>query len=94
MGSMNRPDLNNLSGTSTTTTSSSLKPSYVPKTIANLLNDLADIDDVPKKLTVLNEYLTQHMEEMSSIEVLKRSLPQCMLLLLDGKSFILTYYST
>lgn len=90
MGSMNRPGLNSLSGTSTTTTTSSLKPSYVPKTIANLLNDLADIDDVPNKLTVLNEHLTQHMEEMSSIEVLKRSLPQCMLLLLDGKFFILT----
>ena len=84
---MNQLDLS-LSGTTSTT----LKPSYVPKTITNLLNDLADIDGVSKKMTVLNEYLCQHMEELSSVEYFKRKLPQCMLLLLDGQSCISSFF--
>lgn len=65
--------------------SSSLKPSYVPKTIGNLLNDLSKINNVSEKLSVLYDYLLKCEEELSRVEVLKRELPQCMLLLMDGE---------
>ncbi|PON82109.1 GARP transcription factor [Trema orientale] len=67
----------------------SLKPSYVPKTIRDLLSDLDKIDnDVEKKLSVLNDYLNKYKEELSRVEVLKRDLPQCMLLLMDAIEII------
>ncbi|KAJ0043535.1 hypothetical protein Pint_18928 [Pistacia integerrima] len=62
----------------------SLKPSYVPKTIKNLLNDLSEIYDVSDKLSVLNDYLLKHEEELIRVEAFKRELPQCMLLLMDA----------
>ena len=65
----------------------SLKPSYVPKTISDLLSDLDNIDNVEKKLSVLNDYLNKYKEELSKVEALKRDLPQCMLLLMDGNEF-------
>lgn len=63
----------------------SLKPSYVPKTISNLLSDLSKIDSVSDKLSVLNDYLHKYQEELSRVQDLKRELPQCMLLLMDGE---------
>ncbi|KAJ4707229.1 myb family transcription factor EFM-like [Melia azedarach] len=62
----------------------SLKPSYVPKTISNLLSDLSKIDSVSDKLSVLNDYLHKYQEELSRVQDLKRELPQCMLLLMDA----------
>ncbi|XP_062103244.1 myb family transcription factor EFM-like [Humulus lupulus] len=68
--------------------SSSLKPSYVPKTLTNLLNNLAKIDNVEKKISILNDYLKKYEEELSRVEELRRDLPQCMLLLMDAIEII------
>ncbi|KAK6266719.1 hypothetical protein QUC31_017556 [Theobroma cacao] len=62
----------------------SLKPSYVPKTIANLLKDLSHVDTASDKLAVLNDYINQHEEELNSIVAFKHQLPQCMLLLMEA----------
>ncbi|XVF20870.1 hypothetical protein REPUB_Repub12eG0040300 [Reevesia pubescens] len=62
----------------------SLKPSYVPKTIDNLLKNLSNVDNDSDKLAVLNDYINQHEEELTSIAAFKRQLPQCMLLLMEA----------
>ncbi|XVE78585.1 hypothetical protein DITRI_Ditri13aG0157800 [Diplodiscus trichospermus] len=62
----------------------SLKPSYVPKTIANLLTDLSKVGNASDKLAVLNDYINQYEEELNSIVAFKRQLPQCMLLLMEA----------
>ena len=53
----------------------SLKPSHVPKTIANLLTDLSNVGNASDKLAVLNDYINQHEEELNSIVAFKRQLP-------------------
>ncbi|XP_030510443.2 transcription factor HHO2-like [Cannabis sativa] len=62
----------------------SLKPSYVPQTLTSLLSDLAKIDDVEKKISILNDYLKKYEEELSQIKDLRYDVPQCMLLLMDA----------
>ncbi|OMP03029.1 hypothetical protein COLO4_10663 [Corchorus olitorius] len=62
----------------------SLKPSYVPKTIANLLKDLSNIDNEADKLAVLNDYINQLEEELNRIVPFKHQFPQCMLLLMEA----------
>ncbi|KAF9663876.1 hypothetical protein SADUNF_Sadunf17G0097600 [Salix dunnii] len=64
--------------------SSNLKPSYVPRTISNLLKEASKIENFSDRLLVLNDHLEKHQEELSTIEPFKRDLPQCMLLLMDG----------
>ncbi|KAB1211420.1 putative transcription factor RL9 [Morella rubra] len=46
----------------------SLKPFYVTKTITDLLEDLRKIDNVRAKLSLLNESLQKHKEELAPIE--------------------------
>eukprot|EP00257_Ricinus_communis_P019819 XP_015578915.1 transcription factor HHO5-like [Ricinus communis] len=62
----------------------SLKPSYVPKTIANFLKDLSKIDNLSDRLMLLNDYLQRHQEELSKVEAFRHQFPQCMLLLLNA----------
>ncbi|OMO52578.1 hypothetical protein CCACVL1_29184 [Corchorus capsularis] len=62
----------------------SLKPSYVPKTIANLLKDLSNVDNEADKLAVLNDYINQLEEELNRIVPIKHQFPQCMLLLMEA----------
>ncbi|KAE8685218.1 Auxin transport protein (BIG) isoform 1 [Hibiscus syriacus] len=62
----------------------SLKPSYVPKTIANLLKDLSNVQNAVDKLVVLNDYITDLEGELSGISAFKRQLPHCMLLLMEA----------
>ncbi|XWS47516.1 hypothetical protein CRYUN_Cryun14cG0159100 [Craigia yunnanensis] len=61
----------------------SLKPSYVPKTISNLLTDLSNVGNASDKLAVLNDYINQHEEELNSIVAFKRQLPQSLATLKD-----------
>ncbi|XWS75636.1 hypothetical protein CRYUN_Cryun01aG0108000 [Craigia yunnanensis] len=61
----------------------SLKPSYVPKSLSNLLTDLSKIDNESDKLSVLSDYICKHHEELSRVEALKHELPQCRLLLME-----------
>lgn len=63
----------------------SLTPSYVPKTIANLLTDLSNVGNASDKLAVLNDYIHQHEVELNCIVASKQELPQCMLLLMEGE---------
>ncbi|XVF71318.1 hypothetical protein PTKIN_Ptkin12aG0027800 [Pterospermum kingtungense] len=62
----------------------SLKPSYVPKSLTNLLLDLSKIDNEADKLLVLSDYICKHQEELSKVEASKHELPQCRLLLLEA----------
>ncbi|XP_038709860.1 myb family transcription factor EFM-like [Tripterygium wilfordii] len=61
-----------------------MKPSYVPKSISSLLQDLENIDDIDDKLEFLDFHLHQHELEMKWVEVAKDLFPQCMLLLMDA----------
>ncbi|KDP24333.1 hypothetical protein JCGZ_25629 [Jatropha curcas] len=58
--------------------------SYIPKSIANLLKELSKIDSSSEKLTILNNFLKKHEEELSKVQLFKNELPQCMLLILDA----------
>ncbi|XVE72280.1 hypothetical protein DITRI_Ditri11bG0026800 [Diplodiscus trichospermus] len=62
----------------------SLKPSYVPKSLSNVIFDLSKIDNDSDKLSVLSDYIYKHEEELSRIEALKHELPQCRLLLMES----------
>ncbi|KAK8491301.1 hypothetical protein V6N13_127919 [Hibiscus sabdariffa] len=62
----------------------SLKPSYVPKTIANLFKDLSNFENSVDKLVVLNDFIVQLEGEMNSISAFEHQLPQCMLLLMEA----------
>ncbi|KAG6720768.1 hypothetical protein I3843_03G077400, partial [Carya illinoinensis] len=62
----------------------SLKPSYFPKTINNLLKDLRNMNNVWEKLSVLDESLQMHKEELARVEASKRELPQSVLLLMES----------
>nr|XP_011467866.1 PREDICTED: transcription repressor KAN1-like [Fragaria vesca subsp. vesca] len=64
----------------------SLKPSWVPKSINNLLIEIAQINNASAKLSKLETYLRKHEEEMRRIQTFDRdhNLPHCMLLLKDA----------
>ncbi|XVF71316.1 hypothetical protein PTKIN_Ptkin12aG0027500 [Pterospermum kingtungense] len=66
----------------------SLKPSYAPKSLSNLLLDLSKIENESDKLSLLSDYICKHQEEKSRVEALEQDheLPQCRLLLKEGKS--------
>jgi len=61
-----------------------LKPSFVPETINGFLREVALIADASEKLHKLDHFLRRLEDEMKKIEVFKRELPLCMLLLKDG----------
>lgn len=56
---------------------------FVPKIIAELLQEVSVSED-GKKLAKLHEYVLELEKEMKKINVFKRELPVCMLLLGDG----------
>lgn len=62
----------------------SLKTSYDPKTIYNLVKDLSEMNSVSDKLSVLNDYLLKYEGELARIAASKLELPQCKLLLIEG----------
>lgn len=68
----------------------SLKPFYVTKTVTDLLEDLRKIDNVRAKLSLLNESLQKHKEELAPIEgrVFKGEFPHSVLLLKECESNI------
>ncbi|ESR42171.1 hypothetical protein CICLE_v10013589mg [Citrus x clementina] len=61
----------------------SLKTSYDPKTIYNLVKDLSEMNSVSDKLSVLNDYLLKYEGELARIAASKLELPQCKLLLIE-----------
>ena len=61
-----------------------LKPSYVPETINGFLREVSMIGDVSQRLDKVDEFVKRLEDEMKKIEVFKRELPLCMLLLKDG----------
>lgn len=65
-----------------------LKPSYVPKSLSNLLKDLSNNANSEAKLLVLNDYLLKYQEELVLAGVFKQELPQCNLMLMDGQCFL------
>ncbi|GLU10890.1 hypothetical protein SLE2022_276670 [Rubroshorea leprosula] len=62
----------------------SLKPSYQPKTIQNVLKDLQEVKNPLDKLSVLSDHIHQHEEELNFIKQIKRQVPQCGLFLMDA----------
>ncbi|GMJ16141.1 ULT1 INTERACTING FACTOR 1, HRS1 HOMOLOG5 [Hibiscus trionum] len=61
-----------------------LKPSFVPKTIANLLKDVSNFENAVDKLIVLNDYIVQLEGELNNISAFKCQLPQSMLFLMEA----------
>lgn len=61
-----------------------LKPSYVPETINGFLREVSMISDVTQRLDKVDEFVKRLEDEMNKIEVFKRELPLCMLLLKDA----------
>lgn len=57
---------------------------FVPRTIAELLQEVSSVSEDGKKLAKLDEYVLELEKEMKKINVFKRELPVCMLLLGDG----------
>nr|DAD40522.1 TPA_asm: hypothetical protein HUJ06_014845 [Nelumbo nucifera] len=60
------------------------KPWQAPKTICCFLRELSAIEDIPERLSKLDEYIKKLEEEMKKIDAFKRELPLCMLLLDDA----------
>ncbi|KAF8410001.1 hypothetical protein HHK36_002521 [Tetracentron sinense] len=60
------------------------EPAYIPKSITVLLKELSTIGNIPERLSKLDEYVKRLEEEMRKIDVFKRELPLCMLLLNDA----------
>lgn len=58
-----------------------LKPSFLPETINGFLKEVAVIADASEKLEKVDHFLRRLEDEMNKIEVFKRELPLCMLLL-------------
>ncbi|XP_075512767.1 myb family transcription factor EFM-like [Primulina tabacum] len=61
---------------------------YVPKTIAQILVDVSTIDDVAKKVMILEFHVQALEEETRRIDAYKRQLPHCMHFLEDATEII------
>ncbi|XP_057419863.1 myb family transcription factor EFM-like isoform X2 [Lotus japonicus] len=61
-----------------------LRPSFVPKTVANFLYELSTIPRSTDKLSRLHDFLARLEDELRKIDAFKRELPLCMLLLNDA----------
>nr|QSD99755.1 MYB family transcription factor [Melilotus albus] len=61
-----------------------LRPSFVPKTIANFLYHLSTIQTTSDKLSKLHDFLSRLEDELTKIDAFKRELPLSMLLLNDA----------
>ncbi|XP_042507132.1 transcription factor HHO5-like isoform X2 [Macadamia integrifolia] len=61
-----------------------LNTAYIPKTITSFLKEISTIGDASERLSKLNEYVKRLEDEMRKIDVFKRELPLCMLLLNDA----------
>ncbi|GMH02715.1 hypothetical protein Nepgr_004554 [Nepenthes gracilis] len=60
------------------------KPSCVPGTINGFLSEVSKIGDVSERLDKVEDLVRRLEEELGKIEVFKRELPLCMLLLNDA----------
>ncbi|KAI9127529.1 hypothetical protein K1719_000522 [Acacia pycnantha] len=61
-----------------------LRPTFVPKTISDFLHEVSAIGNAADKLSRFDEFLKRLEEEMMKIDVFKRELPLCLLLLNDA----------
>ncbi|XP_050368198.1 transcription factor HHO5-like [Argentina anserina] len=57
---------------------------FVPKTISDFLSHLSAVKDGATRSSKLHEYMKRLEDEMSKIEVFKRELPLCMVILKDA----------
>lgn len=57
---------------------------FIPKTISDFLAQLSTMEDSSQRSSELDAYVKRLEDEMRKIEVFKRELPLCMLLLKDG----------
>lgn len=63
-----------------------LRPTFVPRTISDFLYEVSSIGNAADKLSRFDEFLKRLEDEMRKIDVFKRELPLCMLLLNDAIS--------
>lgn len=61
-----------------------LKPTYVPQTINSFLREVSLIADISERLHKVDDFVHRLEAELNKIEVFKRELPLCMLLLKDA----------
>ncbi|KAL8189118.1 hypothetical protein R6Q57_029379 [Mikania cordata] len=60
-----------------------LKPTFIPKTITQFLEQLSRIGNISEKILKLDNLVTRLETEMRKIDAFKRELPLCMLLIND-----------
>lgn len=60
------------------------RPSFIPKSITDFLQQLSLIPNVPDKLSQIDDYITRLEDEMRKIDAFKRELPLSILLVKDG----------
>ncbi|KNA22891.1 hypothetical protein SOVF_030140 [Spinacia oleracea] len=65
-----------------------LKPSYVSETINGFLGEVSMIGDSSERLDKVDDFVRKLEAELNKIEVFKRELPLCMLLLKDAISYL------
>lgn len=61
-----------------------IKPTFVPKTIADFIGEVSTIRNVSEKLVKLDGFIKRLEDEMRKIDAFKRELPISMLLISDG----------
>ncbi|KAF7840872.1 myb family transcription factor EFM [Senna tora] len=61
-----------------------LRPTFVPKTITDLLYEVSSIRNAADKLLRLDDFVKRLEEEMRKIDAFRRELPLCMFLLNDA----------
>lgn len=54
---------------------------------------LANIENVSQKLSVLNEHLQKHQEELRKLEAFRTEMPHSVLLLSDGERVIVSKFT-
>lgn len=60
------------------------KPTFIPKTISQFLEQVSTIATLSDKILKLDDFVTRLEAEMRKIDAFKRELPLCMLLINDG----------
>ncbi|OWM83754.1 transcription factor HHO6 [Punica granatum] len=60
------------------------RPAFVPRTISDLVRDIASVADAAERSSKLGDLVRRLEDEMRKIDAFKRELPLCMLLIRDA----------
>lgn len=71
------------------------KPTFIPKTVTRFLEQVSKISGVNEKVLQVDDFINQLEIERNKIEIFKREVPLCMILINDGMfhfSFLLLFF--